>query len=185
MRRLLSVALAIGVAAASAAPVEAWSLFPAGPVVGKPAPDFTAAMLDGSKISLKDYRGQVLVINFWATWCGPCKRELPLLDGYYKAQQKYGLRVIAVTTEDSLPLSQLAPLAKVLNIPMLRYMRGGYGALDGVPTNYVIDRAGVVRYAKAGAFDLDALNTLLVPLLQEPAPPIIAAPSSPPMKPAA
>ncbi len=166
-----------------AAPAAAWSLFPSVPRVGQPAPDFTAAMLDGRKISLKDYRGQVLVINFWATWCGPCKRELPILDYYYKAQQKYGLRVIAVTTQDSLPLTQLQPLAKALTVPLVRYLHGGYGAPDGVPTNYVIDRAGVVRYAKAGAFDLAALNTILVPLLQEPAP--LLPTDAPVLKPAA
>ena len=167
------IAAIVGAAAMAAAPLQgaqAWSLFPQTPTVGKPAPDFKAAMLDGRKISLADYRGQVLVINFWATWCGPCKRELPLLDAYYKAQRSYGLEVIAVTTEDSLPLTQLQPLAKALAIPLVRYMHGGYGALEGVPTNFVIDRAGVVRYAKAGAFDLGELNTLLVPLLQEPAP---------------
>ena len=184
MLRFWSIGLAAAAIALAAPAAQAWSLFPATPVVGKPAPDFSAAMLDGRKISLKDYRGQVLVINFWATWCGPCKRELPLLDAYYKAQQQHGLRMIAVTTEDSLPLSQLQPLAKVLAIPMVRYMRGTYGVMDGVPTNYVIDRAGVVRYAKADAFSLDALNTLLAPLLQEPAPAVGPDPS-PPMKPAA
>ena len=139
-------------------------------MVGKLAPDFRVTTYDGQHLTLKDFKGQVLVLNFWATWCGPCKRELPLLDTYYKVQKKVGLRVLAVTTEDSLPVSDLRPLSKALVIPMVREMRGGYAPLDGVPTNYVIDREGVVRYAKAAAFDLDDLNSILVPLLREPAP---------------
>ena len=140
------------------------------PRVGRPAPDFQVTTLDGQELRLSDFQGEVVVINFWATWCGPCRTELPLLDTYYKLQEARGLRVLAVTTEDSLPLSQLRPLAAKLHIPMVRRFKGGYGVLGGVPTNYVIDRAGVLRYAKAGAFALDATNDVLAPLLREPAP---------------
>jgi cytochrome c biogenesis protein CcmG, thiol:disulfide interchange protein DsbE len=140
------------------------------PAIGQPAPDFQVTTLDGQKIALADLRGNVIVLNFWATWCAPCKRELPTLDAYYKLQQKFGLRVLAITTEDSLPLSRLKPLAAVLQIPMVRRFRGKYAVLGGVPTNYIIDRSGTLRYAKSGAFDLDDLNTLLVPLLKEKVP---------------
>ncbi len=143
----------------------------AGPVVGQLAPDFTVQTLDGRTVTLESLRGNVVVVNFWATWCGPCKRELPILDRFYELRRDVGLRVLAVTTEDSLPLARLKPLAERMTIPMVRRFKGRYGVLGGVPTNYVIDRAGVLRYAKAAAFDLDDLNALLVPLLQEPAPP--------------
>jgi cytochrome c biogenesis protein CcmG/thiol:disulfide interchange protein DsbE len=93
-----------------------------------------------------------------------------MLDAYYRVQQKAGLRVLAVTTEDSAPPSQLKKLASVLTIPMVRQFRGDYAPLKAVPTNYVIDRAGVLRYAKPGAWTLDNLNDILVPLLREEAP---------------
>ncbi|MBV8633912.1 MAG: TlpA family protein disulfide reductase [Burkholderiaceae bacterium] len=140
------------------------------PTVGEAAPDFQATTFDGKEVTLGDFKGQVLVVNFWATWCGPCKKELPLLDAYFRAQQEHGLRIIAITTEDSVPLRELKPLAAAVSFPMVRKYKGRYEVLDGVPTNYIIDRAGIVRYAKAGAFDLDALNSLLVPLLREPVP---------------
>jgi len=140
------------------------------PVVGERAPDFEATTFDGQKLRLADFRGQVLVINLWATWCVPCRTELPLLDGYLRARRDYGLRVVALATENSVPDNQLRPLAGKLAIPFLRRMNGAYTVLQGVPTNYIIDRAGVVRYAKAGGLTLQAMNELLVPLLSEPAP---------------
>jgi cytochrome c biogenesis protein CcmG/thiol:disulfide interchange protein DsbE len=102
-----------------------------------------------------------------ATWCGPCKRELPLLEGYYRVRHNAGLRILAVTTEDSLKPYQLAPLAKSMTIPMVRQFKGGYGQIRSLPTNFVIDRKGIVRYAASGAFDLDTMNKVLAPLLAE------------------
>ncbi|WP_157217563.1 TlpA family protein disulfide reductase [Flavisphingomonas formosensis] len=146
----------------------AWAAQP--PRVGDAAPDFQVTLMDRGKVSLADLRGQVVVLNFWATWCGPCRQELPLLDTYYELQKGYGLKVFAVTTEDSLPLYKMRKLFEALHITPARGIKGPYAPLGGVPTNYVIDRAGRVRYARAGAFDLDELNAILVPLLKEPAP---------------
>jgi peroxiredoxin len=161
----------------AAAPAHAANL-----KVGQPAPNFEVTTFDGKKVSLADLKGQVVVVNIWATWCGPCKVELPLINAYYRIQQPHGLAVLAVTTEDSVPQSFLRPLAKLLDIPLAHNLRGGgYGVVEAVPTNYVIDRNGILRYAKPGSFTLDALNEILVPLLREPAPsePAISAASTP------
>jgi thiol-disulfide isomerase/thioredoxin len=152
--------------------------------VGDPAPDFHATTFDGRQISLADFKGRVLVINLWATWCVPCRAELPLLDTYYGSQKKVGLEVIAVATEDSVPPRELKKLAAVARIPFIRNLDGPYRTLHAVPTNYIIDRSGIVRFAKAQAFTLDDLNELLVPLLREQAPrttaPLIDPAASPP-----
>lgn len=161
-RKLL---LALLLAASPAAPAMAKP-----PKVGELAPDaeFTLAKT-GTKLRLSQLRGQVVVINYWATWCVPCRKELPTLDNYYRIQKQHGLRVLAATTEDSVPQSMLRALFDVMSIDPVRRSRGAYGPINrAVPTNYVIDRNGVVRYAAAGAFDLDALNRVLVPLLKEP-----------------
>ena len=139
------------------------------PSIGQPAPDFQVKLMDGSKVSLAQLRGQVVVLNFWATWCGPCKRELPLLDAYYRSQKDQGLRVFAITTEDSVPAYALKTLFAAMAITPIKGIKGPYGVQRAVPTNYIIDRHGIVRYARAAAFDLDDLNRELVPLLKEPA----------------
>jgi len=143
-----------------------------GLAINGPAPNFRAKTFDGRDVSLADYRGQVLIINFWATWCGPCKKELPTLEAYYRAAQdrNYGLKILAITTEDSLPMDTLKPLARQVSFDMARHYQGPYGTLNGVPTNYVIDRNGILRYAKADAFTLDTLNAVLIPLIQQPRP---------------
>ena len=138
--------------------------------VGEIAPDFTLTLIDGTKVSRDELRGQVVVLNFWATWCDPCRTELPLLDAYYQSQQKAGLRVFAVATEDSVPLYQMKKLFAAMHITPARRIKGPYDTMDGVPTNIIIGRDGRIRYAKANAFDLDQLNAVLVPLLREPVP---------------
>lgn len=140
------------------------------PKVGDVAPNFELTLIDGSKVTLDQLRGQVVLLNFWATWCVPCREELPTLDRYYELQQKAGLKVFAIATEDSLPLYQMKKLFSVMHIPSARRIKGPYPILQGVPTNYIIDRSGRIRYARAAAFDLEALNATIVPLLREPAP---------------
>ena len=139
--------------------------------IGQPAPDFTLTLIDGTKITRDQLHGQVVILNFWATWCVPCRAELPTLDAYYVARKDVGLRVFAVTTEDSLQPYQLKKLFQAMHISPVRKIKGPYDTIgNAVPTNIIIGRDGRIRYAKAAAFDLDDLNAILVPLLREPMP---------------
>jgi peroxiredoxin len=157
-------ALALLLIGASAAPAVA------APKVGDLAPDTQLTLVDGSHVRLSDLRGQVVVLNFWATWCVPCRQELPMLDAYYRRRHDAGLRVFAITTEGSLPLYQLRRLFAAMAIPSVRSVHGPFRMMEGLPTNFVIDRAGRVRYAASGAFDVQSLNAVVIPLLNEPAP---------------
>ena len=139
--------------------------------VGEPAPKFTLVTYEGDKIEQESLRGKVVVLNYWATWCAPCLKEMPLFNVFQRRLRDHGLAIYAVATEDSVPPKHLKKIKDQFEFTMVRSLRGlAYGILGGVPTSYVIDRNGIVRYAKAGAFDLDTLNALLLPLLRE-APP--------------
>lgn len=137
------------------------------PLVDAPAPDFQVTTFDGRKLSLADFKGQVVVLNFWATWCGPCKRELPLLEDYHRRQHSAGLVILAVATEDSLTPFQLRPLAKILTLQMVKRFKGNYGQIKYLPTNFVIDRKGILRYAESGGFTPEGLDQVIGPLIAE------------------
>lgn len=143
--------------------------------VGQPAPDFKMRLADGSKVTLADLKGQVVILNLWATWCGPCKTEMPGLDLIQLNGGKLGLRVFGVLVMDATPIYNLRKLGKVLHYPLVSYLSGGYEPIgNAVPTNYIIDRNGIVRYAKATALEPRDFAEILGPLLQEkvdPAPP--------------
>jgi len=137
------------------------------PAVNQAAPDFQATTVDGQAVSLADFRGQVLVLDFWASGCAPCKKQLPLLDSYYRLEKKFGLQVLAVATDNSMSMRQLKRVAAALAVPVVSGFKGDYGPVQSVPFNYVIDRAGVLRYAKAAVLTLDDMNAVLIPLMRE------------------
>ncbi len=92
---MVRTAIAIGLTVLwTAAPAHARP-----PKVGEAAPDFELTMLDRSKMSFSEMRGNVVVLNVWATWCAPCREELPLLDAFYDFQKQHGLKIIAISTE--------------------------------------------------------------------------------------
>ena len=139
------------------------------PKVGAVAPNFKLVTYDGKSVKLSDLAGQVVILNYWATWCGPCKREMVVMDAYVRTHPT--LKIFAVSTEDSVPRGQLKPLAAALSFPLAFDLHGGgYGIMDAVPTSYVIDRGGVIRYAKAAAFDARTLDETVGPLLAATAP---------------
>ncbi len=152
-----------------------FAAFPAGAgsntstaMVGKPAPNFTLTMFDKSKKTLADYNSRVLVINYWATWCSPCKAEMPMMSAYHRRHVDEGFDIVGVITKDSIAPSKLKAVSAALSYPLATDLKGKYDVInDSVPSTYVIDRKGVIRLAKAGSFDLVEFNRILAPLLNE------------------
>jgi len=116
---------------------------------GVPAPEMDAVDLDGKSHRLSDYRGQVVLLNIWATWCGPCREEMPALDQLYKERSAEGLVVLGFSVEDPTLQRQFAeefPVSYPLltnegNIPET------FGTTARYPSNFLIDRQGQLRRA--------------------------------------
>jgi len=115
---------------------------------GKPAPDFTLASLDGKNVSLSDFRGQAVLLNFWATWCGPCKVEMPWFVELQKEYGPQGLQIVGVAMDDA-SQEDIEKFAKEMGVNytiLLGKESVGqlYGGVDVLPTTFFIDRDGKV-----------------------------------------
>lgn len=135
---------------------------------GQPAPDFTLATLDGREATLSDYAGQVVVVNFWATWCPPCKAEMPDINAYYEANRADGLVVLAVNAQEDKNTVSRFIQANGFSFPVLLDSDGRVEQqyqVRSFPTTYVIDRDGRVVYIHNGLISLDVLTAVLAPLL--------------------
>jgi cytochrome c biogenesis protein CcmG, thiol:disulfide interchange protein DsbE len=144
---------------------------------GRPAPKFVIVTYEGEQVPFESLRGKVVILNYWATWCAPCRNEIPEIDRFVRRHRGAPLAVYAITLDSNVPYSRLRFLGDTLKFPLVEKLKGGgYGTIKGaVPTNYVIDKAGVVRYAKAGAFTAASIEALVGPLLTEPEPTAAAA----------
>ena len=123
------------------------------PMIGKTAPDFVLKGLDGRNMRLSEYRGQVVLINFWARWAGPSRDEMPALDQINSTYQRAGLVVLGVSIdEDAARAREFAGSMRV-TYPMLfdtADLTGTKYAIEKLPTTYVIDRGGVIRFFNVG-----------------------------------
>jgi len=134
------------------------------PLQGKMAPEFTLTDTKGQKVSLADYKGKAVVVDFWATWCAPCKIEIPWLEQFKNQYGGQGLAVLGIS-EDDLDLDNKSELAKEkqqiantaeqlkINYPVLyddANVSTPYGGVDGLPTTFFIDRSGKVVASTVG-----------------------------------
>ena len=120
---------------------------------GKAGPDFTLRDLDDNSVSLRSLRGSVVVLDFWATWCGPCRASLPKLDALHQEISADGVRVFAVNLREDKATAQKFVDATGLKLPVLLDESGSVGqkyAVSGIPQTVVIDRKGVIRRVFVG-----------------------------------
>ena len=136
----------------------------------KVAPDFTLADSAGHAIQLSSYRGKVVLLDFWATWCGGCKTEIPWYTEFQNSYKERGLSVVGVSMDDDGWKSVRPFLAEhKLNYPVVigtQELGKKYGA-DSLPVTVLIDRVGRVAEAHSGVVDKDAFETDLRELLSE------------------
>jgi peroxiredoxin len=125
-------------------------------LVGSPAPDFSALALDGRTVSLADFRGRKkVVVAFWASWCGPCRLEMPSLVKFYKENHSDSsdFELLAVSIDEDTKAAEGFAAVEKLMFPVLldprQKMASAYD-VHGIPTMFVIDKAGKVIYGKAG-----------------------------------
>jgi thiol-disulfide isomerase/thioredoxin len=135
-----------------------------------PAPQFTLDSRAGSKISLAQYKGQVVMLNFWASWCGPCRQEMPLLENIYKKYNKMGFTLIGVNVEPDSKAAEGFLQQTPVSFPVIydkdSTVSKAYD-VSGMPSTVIIDRKGNIRVLHRGYKPgdeneyLDSIRTLV------------------------
>ncbi len=133
------------------------------------APDFTLRTLDGKQVTLSDLRGRPVLINFWATWCPPCRLEMPAMQRVYERHKDEGLVILAVNYRET--EEQVRPFVEELGLTFSILLdRDGNVANQyrvlGLPTTYFVDRTGRVRQVRVGAMSEDFMETNVQELLR-------------------
>lgn len=134
------------------------------PEEGFLAPDFSLPDLGGKSVTLSDFRGKVVLLNFWATWCPPCRREIPSLKRLYQLRKDREFEIVAVSV-DKTSSSQVASFAAnyQMSFPVLVNPRGDVGQrywTRAIPSSFLVDKKGIIRWKVAGARDWDDAQTL-------------------------
>ena len=125
-------------------------------LINKPAPDFTLKSLSGQNLNLTEQRGKITVINFWASWCGPCRKEMPILQSFHEKYTDLGVQVWGVNVEQENQAGRDFISKVNVNFPILFDDKNTLSALyqvDAMPTTVVVDRSGQVRYVFRGYKD--------------------------------
>src|SRR5512140_1632697 len=129
---------------------------------GAPAPTLRVRTLRGDTLSLEGLRGKVVLVNFWATWCPPCRAEMPGFQKVYEARKDRGLVILGLSTDDDGPLPGAGyVVARGITYPIAMSTiptEQMFGGIASLPTTFLIDRQGRIRYQVQGMFTRPALD---------------------------
>lgn len=157
-------ALALAAALVLAAP-------PKNALLNKPAPTLSRVTLGNERVDLAGLQGRVVLLNFWATWCAPCRVEMPRFVQWQEKYKAEGLSIVGVSMDDdSEPVKDLMR-KRSLNYPVVmgdEKLGLTYGGVLGLPVTYLIDRKGIIRARYQGATNLDAMEREIRQLLNNP-----------------
>ncbi len=166
LRAIIILATTIGLIASAARPALA-----ADTLVNKKAPEFVRTTLDHRKLDLNAYRGKVVLLNFWATWCAPCQLEMPRFVAWQNQYGARGLQIIGISMDDDPALVRTVYSKLHLNYPVAMGdapLGELYGGVLGLPVTFLIDRNGEVRAKFEGQTDLGKMQQQLQSLLSHP-----------------
>jgi len=150
---LLTIALAYPGLIGQSSPSASITIVGRNPLVGKAAPDFTLQTIDGQTVSLSDLRGRPVIVNFWASWCTPCREEFPLLVSAYQKYSGNGLQIVGVIYNDGPQTASNFAKSFGATWPLVVDPGGSVAvqyAGTVVPVSYYIDRDGIVRAVSYG-----------------------------------
>jgi cytochrome c biogenesis protein CcmG/thiol:disulfide interchange protein DsbE len=144
------------------------------PLQDQPAPDFTLARMNGERFRLSDHRGEVVVVNFWATWCPPCRQEIPIFVDLQTEYGDDGLTFVGISLDEE-GFDVVRPFAQEMNINYPLMVDDGtvanrYGGVRALPMSFVVAPDGTIAYVRPGYFPEAELREQVIPLLDE-APP--------------
>lgn len=136
-----------------------------------PAPDLTLTDLQGVSHSLADYRGQVVLVNLWATWCPPCKDEMPALESLYQKYRDHNFTIVAI--DDGDPTADVIQFVRTYGLSFPVWLDPKYTATEqafktmNLPSSFVIDRNGVIRLRWVGGISREMLEKYVPKIIEE------------------
>jgi thiol-disulfide isomerase/thioredoxin len=143
----------------------------AGIELGEPAPNIEGTLIDGKSFSLMNHKGKVVLVNFWASWCEPCREEMPAIESYLKKNKAKGFEVLAITMDKPADMEQAKQIMRNYSFLFAEKNQinySSYGRIWRIPSSFIIDKQGILRkngMTGEAQIDTKLLNEIVTPLL--------------------